>query len=115
MMSAQNYKIKGTRVINLQRLQNLSQTNGDNLNNVRYETRRKFTNKEMEYLKENINELETNNKNKNIRDLHRGINEFKKGYQPMTNLAKNENGNLLADTHDILNRWKNYLPRLLND
>jgi hypothetical protein len=31
-------------------------------------------------LKGKINELETNNKNKNIRDLYRGINEFKKGY-----------------------------------
>jgi hypothetical protein len=31
-----------------------------------------------------INELETNTKNNNIRDLHRGRNEFKKGYQPRT-------------------------------
>jgi hypothetical protein len=30
-------------------------------------------------------ELETNNKNQNIRDLSRGINEFKKGYQPRIN------------------------------
>jgi len=35
-----------------------------------------------------INELETNSKNKNIRDLYRGINEYKKGYQPRTNLIK---------------------------
>jgi hypothetical protein len=35
-----------------------------------------------EYLKAKINELETSNKNKNIRDLHRGINDFQKGYQP---------------------------------
>jgi hypothetical protein len=26
--------------------------------------------------------LATNSKNKNIRDLYRGINEFKRGYQP---------------------------------
>jgi hypothetical protein len=31
-------------------------------------------------LKDKISEVETNSKNKNIRDLHRGINEFKKGY-----------------------------------
>jgi hypothetical protein len=35
--------------------------------------------KPVEYLGK-INELETNNKNKNIRNLYRGINEFKKGY-----------------------------------
>jgi hypothetical protein len=30
-------------------------------------------------MRDKINELETSNKNKNIRDLYRGINEFKKG------------------------------------
>jgi tRNA nucleotidyltransferase/poly(A) polymerase len=34
-----------------------------------------------EYLKGKINELATNSKNKNIRDLYRGMNEFKRGYQ----------------------------------
>jgi hypothetical protein len=29
-----------------------------------------------------------NRKNKNIRDLYRGMNEFKKGYQPTSNLVK---------------------------
>jgi hypothetical protein len=28
-------------------------------------------------MKEKVNELETNSKNKNIRDLYKGINEFK--------------------------------------
>jgi hypothetical protein len=37
------------------------------------------------YLKDRINELESNSENNNIRDLYRGINEFKKGYQPRTN------------------------------
>jgi hypothetical protein len=57
-------------------------TNGDNLNKVRHETSRIFMKKKRKYLKEKINELVTNNKNRNIRDLFRGINEFKKGYQP---------------------------------
>jgi hypothetical protein len=33
---------------------------------------------------------------KKISDLYRGINEFKKGYQPRINIIKDENGNLLA-------------------
>jgi hypothetical protein len=61
----------------------------------------------MEYLKDKINELGTNNKNKNIRDLYKGINEFKRDYQPKNNLVKDENGDLLADSHNILNRLKN--------
>jgi hypothetical protein len=54
--------------------------------------------KKREYLKGKINEIATD----------RGINEFTMGYQSISNLLKNENGDLLADSHNILNRWKNY-------
>jgi hypothetical protein len=67
----------------------------------------------MEYLKVKINKLEINSRNKYIRDLYRDINEFKKAYQPRTNLVKDEDGDLLADYHSILNRWKNYFCQLL--
>jgi hypothetical protein len=59
-------------------------------------------------MKEKNYELGAYRKNKNIWDLHRGINEFKKGYQLRTNIVKDENGDLLADSHSILNRWKSY-------
>jgi hypothetical protein len=65
-------------------------------------------------MKDKINELESNSKNKNIRDLYRGITEFKKGYQPTTNLVNDEKGDLLADPHKIGNRWMNYFCQLLN-
>jgi hypothetical protein len=86
----------------------------DNLQNLIYETSRTFRNKKREYMKGKINHLETNNKNKNIRDLYRGINEFKKGYQPRINIIKDENGNLLADLQNVLNRWKNFFNQVLN-
>jgi hypothetical protein len=35
-------------------------------------------------MKNKIIELATNSKNNNIGDLYRGINEFKRGYQPIT-------------------------------
>jgi hypothetical protein len=69
----------------LQWLQYPSEINGDNLNNVRRETSRHFRNKKGEYLKDKINELATNSKNKNIRDLYRGIHEFKRGCHPRNN------------------------------
>jgi hypothetical protein len=64
----------------LQWLQDPSEINGDNLNNVSREAIRYFRNKKKEYLKNKIKELATNGKNKNIRDLYRGINAFKRGY-----------------------------------
>jgi hypothetical protein len=63
----------------LQWLQDPSEINVDNLNNIRREASRHFTNKKKEYLKDRFNELVTNCKNKNIRGFYRGINDFKKG------------------------------------
>jgi hypothetical protein len=88
--------------------------NEDNMSNVRREASRRFRIKKREYLKDKINELESDSKNKNIRDLYRGINEFKKGYQPRTNLAKDEKSDLLVDAHKIVNRKMNYFCQLLN-
>jgi hypothetical protein len=65
-------------------------------------------------LKDRINKLESNSRNKNIRDLYWGINEFKKDYQPRTNLVKDKRDDLLAYPHKILYRWKNYFSQLLN-
>jgi hypothetical protein len=92
----------------LQWLQDPSEANEDNLSDVRRKASRHFRNKKRQHLKDKINELESNSMNKNIRDLYRGINEFKKGYQPRTNLVRDERGDLLADPHKILNTWKNY-------
>jgi hypothetical protein len=98
----------------LQWLHDPSEINGDNLNNVRREASRHFRTKKREYLKDKINELSTNSKNKNVRVLYRGINEFKRYYEPRNNLMQDENGDLLADSHNILNGWKNYFSQLLN-
>jgi hypothetical protein len=98
----------------LQWLQDPSEVNKDYLSYVWPEANRYFRNKKKEYLKDKINKLESNSRNKNIRDLYRGITEFKKGHQPRPTLVKDEMGDLLADPHKILNRWKNYFCQLLN-
>jgi hypothetical protein len=72
-------------------VQNPSEINGDNLNNTRRETSSQQV-----------------SKNKNIRDLYRGIKDFKRGHQPRSNLVKDGNGDLLVDSHNIVNKWKNY-------
>jgi hypothetical protein len=75
-------------------LQDPSEANEVNLSDVRREASRNFRKKKRECLKDEINELESNSKNKNIRDLCRA--------------------DLLANLHKILNRWKNYFCQLLN-
>jgi hypothetical protein len=92
------------------RLEETSQTpfvtgyklSGDNLNNVS-DASRYFRNKKQEYLKDKINEPATNSMSYNIRGLYKGITESKKCYQHRNNAAKDENGDLLAGSHSILN------------
>ena len=44
----------------------------------------------------------------------RGVIEFKNGYQPRANIVKDEKGDLVADSHSILARWRNCFSQLLN-
>jgi len=62
----------------LQWIQDPRQSNVDILNNVRREVRH-FRKKKKVHLRDKIEELETNSKIQNIRDLYRDINYFKKG------------------------------------
>jgi hypothetical protein len=66
-----------------------------------------FRKQKREYLKDKINELATKSKKNKIV-------EFKMIYRPRSNLVKDENDDLLTNSHNILNRWKNYFSQLLN-
>jgi len=46
--------------------------------------------------------------------LYRGINDLKKGYQPRCNIVRDEKGDLVADSHSIVARWRNYFSQLFN-
>jgi len=97
----------------LQWLQNPNQSNVDNLNNVRYEASKHLRGKK----RRNIRKLKLKNLKltvKNIRDLYRGISDFKYDYQPRTNIAKDEKGDLFTDCHIILGMWKKHFSQLLN-
>jgi hypothetical protein len=77
-------------------------------------TCRRLRNKKKAYMKAKIEEVETNSKIKNVRDLYWGINDFKKGYQPRTNIVKDEQDDFVVDSHSILARWRNYFSQILN-
>jgi len=46
--------------------------------------------------------------------LYRGNNDFKKGYRSRTNIVKDEKGDLFADCHRILARWRIHFSQLFN-
>jgi len=78
-------------------LQDPNQFYVDNLNKVRREATGHFRDKKREYLKARIDELETSNKNTNIRDLQKGTSDFKKCYQHRTNTVKDERSDLIRE------------------
>ena len=86
----------------MQWIQDPSRSNVDNLDNVRCNASRHFRNKQKVYLIAKIEELETNSKVNNVRDLYRGINDFKKGHKPRTIIVKDEKEELDADPHNIM-------------
>jgi hypothetical protein len=77
----------------MQWLQNPNQSDVDNLNNVRHEASRQFRNKKKKYLKDEINGLQTNGNNKNVRDLYWTITDSKKHYLPRIHIVKDEEDN----------------------
>ena len=47
--------------------------------------------------------------------MYSGINGFKKGYQPGTNIVKDENViDMVTDSHSILAGWRNHFSQLFN-
>jgi hypothetical protein len=75
--------------------------------------------KKKEYLKAKINfKLQVSKivwfqdyEIKNISDLYRGVSDFKKGYQPRTNIVQDEKGDGCR-LPQYLARWKNYFSQL---
>jgi len=95
----------------MQWLQDPNQRDTDNLNSVRREANRHFRKKEKEYLKPEIGELETNSNIKIIRDFYGVISDFNKGWQPRTNIVKDEK---FTGSNSILAGWRNHFSQLFH-
>jgi hypothetical protein len=74
---------------------------------IRHEVSTHFGKKKRQYLKDNINNLGTNSKNKSNRNLCKDNKKYNQGYQGIFNLVNVGNGDLLENTHNILNNWRN--------
>ena len=67
-----------------------------------------------EYLNVKIDELEIYKKVKNMRNLYRGVSDYKKSYQTRTNTVKDKKGDLVANSNSIVAGWRDYFSELLN-
>ena len=46
--------------------------------------------------------------------MYLGISALKKDYQPRNNIVKDEKGDMVTESHDILVRWRNGFSQLFN-
>jgi hypothetical protein len=77
--------VKTKETSQLQSLHDPGKINGDYVKSISRGASKHFRIRKREYQKGKINELATNSKNENMRDLYRGRNELKMGCQPRNN------------------------------
>ncbi len=58
--------------------------------------------------------IETNSRENNPREMYRGINNIRKGFQGKSQIMKDENGNLITGERELVAQWGNYFNGLLN-
>ena len=92
----------------MQWIQDPSQSNVDNLSNVRHEASRHFRNKKKAYLKAKIEELETNKSKILGTCIGASVTSRR------VNVVKDEKGDLVADSYSIVAIWRNYFSQLSN-
>ena len=84
-------------------LQNPNDQTAEDFTNIRHDTCRTLKRKKRNYMKVKVNTHEENSKTVNG-EIYKGINEFKKGYQPHAYIIKKHDGTIVADTSNILNK-----------
>ena len=104
--------VKKRKVAKMNWLHEQNEVNLGQLGSIRRESTRVLKSKKREYLRGKINDLETNARNRNNRELYQGIRIERKGFQARKNIIRNGNGDTIADSRSILDRWKNYFDQL---
>jgi hypothetical protein len=93
-------------------IQDPSEIHGDSVKNVEREVSTYFGNTRRNIRKTKLMNLQRTVRTKS--SVSGGINAFKRGYQSRSNLVKDSTGDLLANSHNILSKWKNFFSQLLN-
>ena len=65
-------------------------------------------------MNEEIDDLETMNRNGNVRDFYKTVKNQRKGFQAHSIKIKDKEGQLLSDKELIAGRWMEYFQELLN-
>jgi len=82
-------------------------------NHKRREAHKLIGNKKKVCMKNVIESIE-DKKHNNTRKMYQTINQFKKGYQHKFSIIRNKKGELVINTKEKAEIWKEYFDKLLN-
>jgi hypothetical protein len=70
--------------------------------------------KKRKFLNDVLLKMEDDFMDNNTKEAYKGVNFFKKGFKPNTNLCRNTSGVIISNKEEIKTRWKEYYSELLN-
>lgn len=71
--------------------------------------------KKWDWENKKLEDIEQHRNLNEVRKFYRNINEGRKPYKPIVTACKDENGGLLTEKTDVLDRWKRHFEELLTE
>ena len=106
--------VEAKKQARLRTLQRHTRGNEVDLKKKNIQVYRLLRKKKREKLNEEIENLESMNRNGNVRDFFKNVKQQRKGFQAKSIKIKDKEGQLLSDIEHIARRWKVYFHELLN-
>ena len=78
------------------------------------EAKRIIRQKKRQHLNSNIDTIENERREGNIREMYNKVNNIKNGFQARTKMIKSTDGTVLITEQKVIERWENYFRELLN-
>lgn len=70
--------------------------------------------KKRKYNESKLMEIEEKFQKREIRTFHQEVKKIEKGYQSQCTFIENEEGMLINEAEETMERWRNYCQELLN-
>src|SRR6202012_5935714 len=106
--------VEKKKQIRIQTLQRHTRSKEVDLKKMNIQVYRLLRRKKREKMNEEIDDLETMNRNGNVRDFYKTVKNQRKGFPAHSIKIKDKDGQLLSDKELIAGRWEEYFQELLN-
>ncbi|KAJ8921261.1 hypothetical protein NQ315_013733 [Exocentrus adspersus] len=107
-------ELQSRRKLRLKMLQQGTEEAKNKFEEQRRKTKLMLRNKKRKHYEKVLEQIEENYTKNDIRNLHQGVKNERRGYQPKPVFYKDKDGKIIAGDDEVLERWKEYFKQLLN-